>query len=420
MKFYANKATRKKRRTISALLVACIIASLPIASGQNTYNLITGKVEAFATNWTQKKNEAEQQKNQVQQSLNNKKQQINSMKQDQKNVNSNINSTSANLNTIIAEINDTSQKIVNKQAEIDQAAQDLAVAQQDADNQYEAMKLRIQFMYEHDTEESLWQALFSSEGMAEMMTRLEYISDVYSSDRKLMDAYLLAVQMVEERQAQLAADMDELQSLQESLESKKASLQSTLNSLKNQSANIEQQLAAAAQAVNGYQNQIKKLEDLIREYEAAAAGVNPDEYEGGGTGAGGFGTAKYLTDDKYNPEYKTNIDPNELVNYALQFVGNPYQWGGNSLTNGIDCSGFVKQVYAHFGISTPRYSQSFKTSGQPCSYNNMKVGDVVVYPGHVAIYMGNGKIVEAQSKKTGITNYRSVKCHTITGIRRLL
>lgn len=420
MKFYLHKANRKRRRVVSVLLVACIVASLPIAGGQNTYNLLTGKIEAFATNWTQKKNEAEQQKNQVQQNLNNKKNQISNMQQDQKEVNSNINSTSANLNTIIAEIEETSQKIVNKQAEIDQAAQDLAAAQADADAQYEAMKLRIQFMYEHDTDDSMWEALLGSEGMAEMMTRLEYISDVYASDRALMDAYLLAVQMVEERQAQLAADMEELVDLQNSLEDKKTSLQSALNSLKNQSANIEKELADAAKAVTNYQNQIKKLEDLIREYEAAAAGVNPDEYEGGGTGSGGFGTAKYLQDDSYNPEYRTSIDPNELVNYALQFVGNPYVWGGNSLTNGIDCSGFVKQVYAHFGISTPRYSQSFKTSGQPVSYNNMKAGDVVVYPGHVAIYMGNGKIVEAQSSKTGITNYRSVRCHTITGIRRLL
>jgi cell wall-associated NlpC family hydrolase len=108
------------------------------------------------------------------------------------------------------------------------------------------------------------------------------------------------------------------------------------------------------------------------------------------------------------------------VAYALQFVGNPYVWGGNSLTNGVDCSGFVHEVYAHFGISTPRYSQSFKTAGQPVSYNNMKAGDVVVYPGHVAIYIGNGLIVEAQSTKAGITSSRSVNCHTITAIRRLL
>ena len=107
-----------------------------------------------------------------------------------------------------------------------------------------------------------------------------------------------------------------------------------------------------------------------------------------------------------------------IVAFACQYVGRPYVWGGNSLTDGSDCSGFVHQVLANFGISSPRYSQAFKNGGQPVSYNNMQAGDIVIYPGHVAIYMGNGCIVEAQSTKAGITNNRSVNCHTITGIRR--
>ena len=111
---------------------------------------------------------------------------------------------------------------------------------------------------------------------------------------------------------------------------------------------------------------------------------------------------------------------NSIVEFASQFIGNPYVWGGNSLTNGVDCSGFVHLVYAHFGISTPRYSQAFKSVGQPVSYQNIQAGDVVVYPGHVAIYIGNGNIVEAQSTRAGITNSRPVNCHTITAIRRLV
>ena len=110
----------------------------------------------------------------------------------------------------------------------------------------------------------------------------------------------------------------------------------------------------------------------------------------------------------------------EIVTYALQFVGNRYKYGGTNPNTGVDCSGFVHQVYAHFGISTPRYSQAFKSVGQPVSYQNIQAGDVVVYPGHVAIYIGNGNIVEAQSTRAGITNSRPVNCHTITAIRRLV
>ena len=109
-----------------------------------------------------------------------------------------------------------------------------------------------------------------------------------------------------------------------------------------------------------------------------------------------------------------------VASFAQRFVGNPYVWGGNSLTNGVDCSGFVHEVYAHFGISTPRYSQAFKSVGQAVSFDNIQPGDVVVYPGHVAIYAGGGVIVEAQSTKAGITANRSVQCHTILAIRRLV
>lgn len=90
------------------------------------------------------------------------------------------------------------------------------------------------------------------------------------------------------------------------------------------------------------------------------------------------------------------------------------------MTSGCDSSGFVHEVFSHFGISTPRYSQAFKSVGQSVSFDCIKPGDVVVYPGHVAIYAGDGEIVEAQSTKAGITNNRNVQCHTILAIKRLL
>ena len=115
-----------------------------------------------------------------------------------------------------------------------------------------------------------------------------------------------------------------------------------------------------------------------------------------------------------------SIVPGEvLVEKAKQFIGTPYVYGGMSPA-GFDCSGFVNQVFKHFGISVPRQSQAFKTVGKAVSFDNLKAGDIVVYPGHVAIYIGNGCIVEAQSSSAGITSNRSVKCSTITAIRRVL
>ncbi|MDO5155227.1 MAG: NlpC/P60 family protein [Eubacteriales bacterium] len=106
----------------------------------------------------------------------------------------------------------------------------------------------------------------------------------------------------------------------------------------------------------------------------------------------------------------------EVVNYAVQFVGNPYVWGGTSLTNGADCSGFVQSVYKHFGYSLPRVAASQATVGKQVSLDSLQPGDLLFYGGsnigHVAIYMGGGQIVHASNSRTGITisnyNYRTV------------
>lgn len=102
----------------------------------------------------------------------------------------------------------------------------------------------------------------------------------------------------------------------------------------------------------------------------------------------------------------------DIVAYAKQFIGNPYVYGGTSLTNGADCSGFVKSVYAHFGVSLPRTSYAMRSVGRAVSYDEMRIGDIVCYAGHVAIYAGNGKIVNAIDEEHGIglsrLNYRPI------------
>ena len=93
----------------------------------------------------------------------------------------------------------------------------------------------------------------------------------------------------------------------------------------------------------------------------------------------------------------------DLVEYAKQFLGNPYVWGGTSLTNGADCSGFVMSVYANFGVSLPHSSTADRTQGYAVDgLANAQPGDLICYSGHVALYIGNGQIVHASSSKTGI------------------
>lgn len=109
-----------------------------------------------------------------------------------------------------------------------------------------------------------------------------------------------------------------------------------------------------------------------------------------------------------------------VVNYATQFVGNPYVWGGTSLTNGADCSGFVQSVYANFGVSLPRTSYEQQNAGTEVSYADAQPGDLICYGGHVAIYMGNGQIVHASNSRDGIKISDNAAYRTITSVRRLV
>ena len=424
---------QKWTRAICTMLTSALVFTGPAVEGTTFSRYINSGLEKVYAK-TQKQKDAEKKKSQAEQDLKDKKNEINGLKDQQQTTADDIKNKSAKLDEILAAQKKLQADITSKQAEIEQNQKDLAAAQEKQQEQYDAMKKRIQFMYENSAEDNIWTAIIESNGITDMLNRIEYVSDVYDSDRALMDSYQAAVEQVKEIGTKLDKDMNELTAMQDDYEKQQSDVEAAIVALENQKEQYASQIAQAQQQAENYQNIITAQGKIIQEQEAAAAAAaaaqaaaaransssSSSSYDGGGAGKGGSIAGDYAAGGGKNPGASTGVSGSSVVSYAMQFVGHPYVWGGNSLTNGVDCSGFVHEVYAHFGISTPRYSQAFKSVGQAVSFDNIQPGDVVVYPGHVAIYAGGGVIVEAQSTKAGITANRSVQCHTILAIRRLV
>ncbi len=421
---------QKWTRAICTVLTSALVFTGPAVEGTTFSGYINSGLEKVYAK-TQKQKDAEKKKSQAEQNLKDKKNEINGLKDQQQTTADDIKNKSAKLDEILAAQKKLQADITSKQAEIEQNQKDLAAAQEKQQEQYDAMKKRIQFMYENSAEDNIWTAIIESNGITDMLNRIEYVSDVYDSDRALMDSYQAAVEQVKEIGTKLDNDMNELTAMQDDYEKQQADVEAAIVALENQKEQYASKIAQAQQQAENYQNIITAQGKIIQEQEAAAAAAaaaaaransssGSSSYDGGGAGKGGSIASDYASGGGKNPSASTGVSGSSVVSYAMQFVGNPYVWGGNSLTNGVDCSGFVHEVYEHFGISTPRYSQAFKSVGQAVSFDNIQPGDVVVYPGHVAIYAGGGVIVEAQSTKAGITANRSVQCHTILAIRRLV
>ena len=397
------------KKLLSLVLVGGLVLSIPVVNGSLDLQKWDGEKIFASTSG----------RDQAQEDLEDLRDQMSDWEDEMDDLEAEMSQKAQELSDLMADQQIIKNNIKETKAAIAQAEKDLEAAKKKEKEEYEAMKLRIRYMYENSTQDSVIDAILNANGVVDMLNRVEYVSQVHKSDRDLMETYKAAVAEVETLAAGLQMDLNDLLTLEEQYKHQEASVEAALAELKEESEDYENQLADAKRRATQLSNYIAEQNRLIALQQQQQQQNNNNNSSGGSSKPSTSGG--YLNDPSYDPAFTSNVSGEELVKYALQFVGNPYKWGGNSLTNGCDCSGFVNLIYSHFGFkNVPRQSQAFKSYGKPVAFANLKAGDIVIYPGHVAIYIGNGKIVEAQSTKAGITCTRPVTCNTITGIRRAL
>lgn len=372
---------------------------------------------------------AKNKKSEAQTALDNANADIENIQSQQQELQSQIDALDADLVNIIMNLDILEGELSDKQTELDNVTAQLAQAQEDEQNQYDAMKKRIVYMYENG-DDSYIEALVGATDFSDLLNRLEYAQQIYDYDRNLLTQYQETVQQVADLKSQVETEKAELEEVQQSYQEQQASYESMIAEKQSQMSDFDTQLASAQSLAAQYKATVDEQNEIIRQEQAAAAaaaaqnnnkgnntttannnnGSNTggDSTTGGSTGGGGL-----------NPPFSTSVSGSDVVSYACQFIGNPYVWGGESLTNGADCSGFIKSVYANFGISLPHSSVALQRAGSEVSYENAQPGDIVCYAGHVAIYMGGGQIVHASSPSTGIKT-GSATYRSIISVRRVL
>lgn len=360
-------------------------------------------------------NSIQSQKAENERQLNSIQSQISSLESQKSSLSSEVNSLNDELTDTLLNIEVLEGDLADKEVQIAEAQEDYEEAKATEEEQYESMKLRIQYLYEAE-QESYIEMLLTSDSVADLMNKVDYAEELQEYDRRLLEEYKAAKQAVIDLQNQLEQEKAELLEMEEQLEEDKAGLESMIAQKQSEIADFDSQLSSARAKAQEYQKKIKEQNAEIKKLQEEAKKVTSSQ-SGSSSGSSSSSSSSSGSSSSSSSSSVSSSGSGTgaaIASYALQFVGNPYVLGGTSLTNGTDCSGFTMSVHANFGISLPRTSGAQAGGGRAVSDSEKLPGDVVCYFGHVGIYIGNNQIVHASTPSSGIKvsnmYYRSIRC----------
>lgn len=317
-----------------------------------------------------------------------------SLEEQKKEAENEVSGLQSQLSTLLSKMTTLQSQLISKGEEINEAGKRLDEAQTKEKQQQEDMKLRIKYMYEEGNGSAV-ERILASGSIAEMLSQAEYVEKIHSYDRDMMNKYIETIDEVKNLKAGLEEDMNKLEDMQSQYQTQKTELNHTIDTKSAEVSNLGAQIQEAA---------IKAAEEEAERQRVAAQQQNSNNPNNSDTAVS---PSTPSTPDNVRPSTPPstpkpptgggssgNVSAAQtIVNAAWTQIGVPYVWGGSTPNVGFDCSGLTRWCHAQAGISIGRMDTDQLAGGVRVS--DPQPGDIAWSPGHVAIYIGNGQMIEA-------------------------